>query len=57
MYYTHIKSGVTYKFCLGALLQSRQGIWVDCIIYENEEGMTFVRELPDWEKSFIKKEK
>lgn len=57
MYYIHNSSGVTYKFLQNALLQSRQGIWVDCVIYENEEGMTFVRELPDWEKSFIKKEK
>jgi hypothetical protein len=57
MYYIHKKSEVLYKLIQKALLQSRQGIWVDCIIYKNEEGMTFVRELPDWEKSFIKKEK
>lgn len=55
MYYTHNKSGVLYKFIKKALLQNKQGIWVDCIIYENEEEMTFVRELPDWEKSFTRK--
>lgn len=54
MYYTHKKSGVKYKFIMGALFQNREGVWVDCVIYENEEGMTFVRELLDWEKSFTK---
>lgn len=56
MYYTHKKSGVTYKFIMGALFQNKEGVWVDCVIYENEEGMTFVRELPDWERSFTKRE-
>ena len=54
MYYTHNKSGVIYKFIQKALLQNREGVWVDCIIYENEEGMTFVREQSDWERSFTK---
>lgn len=57
MYYIHKKSGVIYKFNIGALFQNREGVWVDCVVYENEEGMTFVRELVDWEKSFIKKVK
>lgn len=55
MYYTHNKSGVIYKFIQRALLQSDKGVWGDCIIYENKEGMTFVREQTDWDRSFTKK--
>ena len=43
MYYTHIKSGVLYKYIKSALFQNIEGEWVDCIIYENKEEMTFVR--------------
>lgn len=52
MEYIHIKSKVLYKFIKPALFQNEKGEWVDCIIYENEEGMTFVRLKKDFEKSF-----
>jgi len=57
MYYTHNKSGVLYKFIQTALFQNEKGVWGGCTIYENEEGMTFVREQSDWERSFTKKDK
>lgn len=55
MEYIHIKSGKSYNFIKPALFQNEKGEWVDCIIYENEEEMTFVRLQEDFEKSFIKK--
>lgn len=55
MYYLHNNSQVLYKFIQKALLQDDNGVWVDCVIYENEDGMTFVRKVTDWEKSFTKK--
>lgn len=54
MYYLHNNSQVLYKFIQKALLQDDNGVWVDCVIYENVEGMIFVRKFTDWEKSFTK---
>ena len=55
MYYIHKKSQVLYKYIKSALFQNSEGKWVECIIYENEEEMTFVRLKEDFEKSFIKR--
>lgn len=55
MYYTHTKSGVLYQYMKPALFQNSEGKWVDCVIYENKEKMTFVRLKEDFEKSFTKK--
>lgn len=55
MYYVHIKSNTLYKFMYEALFQNEKGEWVESVVYENEEGMKFVRLREDFDKSFVRK--
>ena len=56
MFYIHNKTGVLYKLKDFGQFQNKKGEWKKCVIYENYEGMTFVRLQEDFDKSFTKKE-
>lgn len=48
----HYRSGRKETIKGTALLKTEEG-WKDCVIYGNDEGMTFVREISDFMEAFV----
>lgn len=51
IHYRNKKSYITLNYCK----MQTNNIWLDSIIYKNEEGEIFVRELSDFENKFKEK--